>query len=138
MNALLPALRWVAGTLLGVAVVATPAIAQNRGELLYATHCGGCHTAHMHWRAGRAVTDWKSLRAEVHKWQFAASLAWSEDDVLDVARYLNDSIYHFVDTTATAARTPPAVRPLLAAGRACRLDRALDGRLCNPANVLAR
>ena len=95
MNAHLSALRWVASALFGVAVFATPASAQSRGELLYSTHCGACHTAQMHWRASRAVTDWTSLRAEVRKWQVVASLAWSEDDVLDVARFLNDSIYHF-------------------------------------------
>ena len=138
MTALLPVLRWVAGILFGVAIVATSASAQNRGELLYSTHCGACHTAQMHWRASRAVTDWTSLKAEVRKWQVAASLAWSDDDVLDVARYLNDSIYHFVDTRATAARTSPTVRALLAADPTCRLDRALDGRLGYPAKVLTR
>ena len=63
----------------------------------------------MHWRASRAVTDWKSLRAEVRKWQGVASLAWSDDDVLDVARYLNESISHFVDSAAAAAKTSPAM-----------------------------
>lgn len=89
------AFRWVASTVFGIAVCVTPASAQNRGELLYSTHCSACHTAQMHWRASRTVTNWTSLRAEVRKWQVVASLAWSEDDVLDVARYLNDSIYHF-------------------------------------------
>jgi hypothetical protein len=64
-----------------------------------------CHTAQMHWRANRAVTDWPSLRAEVRKWQIAASLAWSEDDVLDVARYLNDSVYHFELRLSTSPST---------------------------------
>jgi hypothetical protein len=123
----LSVLRWVAYTLLGVAVVATPAIAQNRGELLYSTHCGACHAAQIHWRASRAVTDWTSLRAEVRKWQVVASLAWSEDDVLDVARYLNDSIYHFVIPQSTAARTPPTVRSLFAAEPSRRPDRSLGG-----------
>jgi mono/diheme cytochrome c family protein len=89
----------------GVAVVVTSASAQNRGELLYSTHCGACHTAQMHWRASRAVTDWTSLKAEVRKWQVVASLAWSEDDVLDVARYLNDSIYHFELMNSTSSST---------------------------------
>lgn len=59
----------------------------------------------MHWRASRAVTDWTSLRAEVSKWQVVASLAWSEDDVLDVARYLNDTIYHFELMNAISSST---------------------------------
>jgi mono/diheme cytochrome c family protein len=105
MTAHLSALRWVAGTAFGVAVFASPASAQNRGELLYSTHCGACHTAQMHWRANRAVTDWASLKAEVRKWQIVASLGWSEDDVLDVARYLNDSIYHFEPMNSTSSST---------------------------------
>lgn len=57
----------------------------------------------MHWRARGAVTDWPSLQAEVRKWQVVASLAWSDDEVLEVARYLNDRIYHF----ELPSRPPP-------------------------------
>src|SRR3989344_5184781 len=64
-------------------------------------------TLQLHWRAGRAVTDWPSLRAEVRKWQGEARLAWGEEDILDVARYLNDSIYHFAKPGATALKIPP-------------------------------
>lgn len=101
-DAFLPALRRVAGIVFGAAVVVTSASAQTRGELLYSTHCNACHSEQMHWRAGRTVTDWKSLQGQVRRWQAAASLRWSEDDVLDVTRYLNQSIYHFVDSTAAA------------------------------------
>lgn len=89
---------WVAGTLCSLAVFVIPASAQGRGESLYSTHCGACHTAQMHWRVNGAVKDWKSLKDEVRKWQVVASLAWTEEDVLDVARYLNDSVYHFEQT----------------------------------------
>jgi mono/diheme cytochrome c family protein len=76
-------------------MVSTPASAQDRGQLLYSTHCGACHTAQVHWRAGRSAIDWPSLKAEVRRWQTAASLAWTEDDILAVTRYLNDNVYHF-------------------------------------------
>lgn len=109
----------LANVLLGAAVFATPAIAQDRGELLYSTHCGTCHAEQIHWRARRAVSDWTSLRAEVRKWQAMASLAWSEDDVLEVSRYLNDSIYRFSIPTLTAADVP-SFREFIAAGPTCR------------------
>jgi mono/diheme cytochrome c family protein len=112
MTALPSVLRGVAGALFGVVAFVTPASAQSRGELLYSTHCGACHTAQMHWRAGRAVTDWTSLTTEVRKWQIVASLAWGEDDVLEVARYLNDSIYHFELMNATSASTRQILRTL--------------------------
>lgn len=106
MNALLRVSRWIAGAWVGAATCLTPALAQDRGELLYSTHCLVCHTEQVHWRANRAATDWTSLRAAVRKWQGAASLAWSEEDVLHVARYLNDSIYRFELKTSTSSATP--------------------------------
>lgn len=87
-------------------VGAAPAWAQSRGETLYAMHCGTCHRAEMHWRASKAVTDWQSLQAQVRKWQVVTSLAWTEDEVLDVARYLNDSIYHFEQANGSPPGLP--------------------------------
>ena len=67
----------------------------TRGELLYATHCIACHTTQVHWRDKKLVTDWTSLQAEVRRWQKAAGLGWSDEDVADVARYLNALHYRF-------------------------------------------
>jgi mono/diheme cytochrome c family protein len=82
--------------LLTCSLVAAPsAIAQSRGELLYTTHCIACHTTKIHWRDKRSASNWEGLKIQVRRWQNAASLAWSDSDILDVSRYLNDSIYHF-------------------------------------------
>ena len=81
---------------LGVLLV--PAFAQGRGELLYATHCVTCHKEQVHWRVKRQATDWNSLKTQVRRWQGNASLNWSDDDVLEVARYLNARFYHFTPT----------------------------------------
>lgn len=70
----------------------TPA---TRGALLYENHCGACHSAQMHWREKRSAHDWNSLRRLVRHWQAEARLKWSEDDIDDVARHLNDTIYRF-------------------------------------------
>lgn len=98
-------------------------MAQNRGELLYATHCSVCHAEQVHWRASKAVKDWSTLRAEVRKWQGVASLGWSEEDVIEVAGYLNDKFYRFPKPLVTAARTFPTGRGFWAATPSCRLDR---------------
>ena len=82
----------------------SPARAESRGELLYSTHCITCHTSQMHWRDNRVATDWSSLKAQVRRWQGAASLAWTESDILDVARYLNESIYRFEQTAGQLSR----------------------------------
>ncbi len=76
-----------------VAVNAPDAAAQSRGELLYTTHCIACHSAQVHWRDQKLVTDWTSLKTQVQRWQQVNSLGWSPADVVDVARYLNNVIY---------------------------------------------
>ena len=71
--------------------------APARGELLYQTHCGTCHTTQMHWREKRLATDWASLTAQVRRWQTNAGLNWPEPTIEEVVRYLNSTIYRFPD-----------------------------------------
>jgi mono/diheme cytochrome c family protein len=66
--------------------------------LLYDAHCVECHNLQVHWRDGRLVTDWASLKAQVRRWENRALLGWSEADIAAVARYLNDSIYRYAQT----------------------------------------
>lgn len=80
--------------------VSTGASAQQpseptRGELLYTTHCVECHNARVHWREQRLVKDWASLRAQVRRWQGIQKLKWSDSDIMEVARYLNQFYYEF-------------------------------------------
>ena len=96
----------VALLLSAVALVAT-AQSESRGELLYATHCIACHTTQMHWRDQRVATDWGRLKAEVRRWQRTAALNWSEADIVEVARYLNESIYRFAQTPEPLASLSP-------------------------------
>lgn len=93
-------------TVLMAAALGTTAFAQaapvaTRGELLYATHCIACHTTQVHWRTGRLVTDWASLLAQVRRWQAAAALQWSDADVTEVARYLNNTTYRLAGDAVT-------------------------------------
>ncbi|MCE9661714.1 MAG: cytochrome c [Burkholderiales bacterium] len=92
-------------------------MAQSRGELLYTTHCVSCHTTQMHWRDKRSAKDWSSLKFQVRRWQDAVSLGWSDSDIQEVARYLNESIYRFEqgDASRSSLRVPTG------------LSRELDG-----------
>lgn len=72
-----------------------PPVREQRGELLYSTHCVSCHTSEVHWRDKRLATDWASLKAQVRRWESNIGLGWGEDDVVAVARYLNALHYHF-------------------------------------------
>jgi mono/diheme cytochrome c family protein len=74
---------------------AQASLSETRGELLYDTHCVACHTAQIHWRNDRLAVDWDSLKFQVRRWQGNTGLAWSEADIIDVSRYLNETIYRY-------------------------------------------
>ncbi len=76
----------------------TPEVATSRGELLYSTHCIGCHTAQIHWRDKKLATDWASLKEQVRRWAINTGLTWGDDDILAVSRHLNTLYYHFPRT----------------------------------------
>lgn len=99
------AARIAAIVLAGLFAPAGTASAQSRGELLYTTHCIACHSTQMHWRDQRRATNLASLKEQVRLWQGRALLAWTEDDIVEVTRYLNQSIYRFDQTTARVPRT---------------------------------
>ena len=77
-----------------------PAYAQapsepSRGELLYSTHCLACHSTQIHWRDKQAAQNWVGLKVQVRRWQITTGLNWSEDDITEVATYLNAQFYQF-------------------------------------------
>lgn len=88
---------------------------ETRGELLYGTHCVTCHTTQMHWRNDRQAFDWDSLKFQVRRWQGNAGLAWNDADIAEVARFLNESIYHYPQVNdrvglLSISNVPPAPR----------------------------
>ena len=89
-------MQWMVGlTLAGVVAVVQAQAPQARGELLYTTHCRGCHTTQVHWREKRLVSDWAGLIAQIERWQKNANLGWSGEEVDAVAHYLNGRFYRF-------------------------------------------
>lgn len=94
---------------------AAPVAAQSRGELLYTTHCIACHNTQVHWRAKKQAADWTSLRAQVRAWQATAQLAWTDDDIQQVAVYLNEAHYHFPPPIKQGGTAPGPARIALAA-----------------------
>jgi mono/diheme cytochrome c family protein len=92
--------------LAAAAATAQPAASPSRGQLLYATHCIACHSTQMHWRDQRRARDWDGLKAQVRRWQGIAGLGWSEADVNEVARHLNDTIYRYPQTSERVGMAP--------------------------------
>lgn len=83
---------------------------ESRGGLLYSTHCSACHASTIHWREQRLVTDWNSLKAQIDLWQFYIGLDWLEEDIVDVALYLNAHYYNFVSAEPKALSRVKDVR----------------------------
>lgn len=102
----------------------TTAGAQARGYMLYNQYCVECHTEQVHWRDQRLATDWKSLSAQVRRWQAVAQLNWSEDDVQYVTRYLNTRYYDFLPPTQVTRGTGHGFACCPPQNRCCALSGA--------------
>jgi mono/diheme cytochrome c family protein len=65
----------------------------QRGGDLYRDNCNACHTAQVHWREKRLVRTWDDLLFQVSRWQAISGQAWSQEEIADVAGYLNGVFY---------------------------------------------
>lgn len=83
------------GLLGHLATAAEPERDASRGELLYYTHCIACHTTEVHWREKKIATDWVTLKGQVNRWQGNSALGWGDEDITEVARYLNTLYYNY-------------------------------------------
>lgn len=67
----------------------------ERGKILYETRCKLCHTSSVHQRKERDVRSYQRLQAQVRRWSAEAGGSWSDEDIDDVALYLNQRYYKF-------------------------------------------
>ncbi|HEX4984646.1 MAG TPA: cytochrome C [Burkholderiales bacterium] len=66
----------------------------GRGRMLYGTSCDACHSQNVHWRDRRIADSWPSLVAQVTRWQANTGRRWPQEDIRNVAAYLNERFYH--------------------------------------------
>ena len=57
--------------------------------------CGQCHGTEVYTRENRRITDLNKLQNQVQRCALALGKAWGNEDVDDVAAYLNDAYYKF-------------------------------------------
>lgn len=93
------------GSLLAVSLLLTalssPVMAQQfiRGQELYENHCRTCHESWAHERKGRSVvSSLQDLHRRVAAWATHSGLDWSNEEIDDVADYLDQAYYHFAVT----------------------------------------
>lgn len=67
----------------------------SRGRLLYENHCGVCHTSKIHQREKRAAKNLDGIRFQVNRWQTHLKLQWNQQEIADVANFVNDEYYHY-------------------------------------------
>ncbi|MBL0142508.1 MAG: hypothetical protein IPP91_10540 [Betaproteobacteria bacterium] len=94
-----PAIALLLATLAGSP--AAPAADGERGRILYEARCGDCHAESVHGRKARLAADFDAVRGWVRRWSENLGLAWTGDEIDDVAVHLNARYYRF--------RCPPAL-----------------------------
>ncbi len=74
----------------------------KHGEELHAKNCITCHSSltrgkptSLYTRANRRVTSREGLTKQVRRCELSLGLKWFDEDIDDVAEYLNESYYHF-------------------------------------------
>lgn len=76
-----------------VCAAPTQKTAKLRGQMLYDNHCMHCHAEGVHLRATSKVHSLDDLAHEVKKWAGLQRLDWNQDDLRDVADYMNRKYY---------------------------------------------
>jgi hypothetical protein len=72
-----------------------PAAQEGNGKSLFEANCIKCHGSEVYTRPDHKVTSRDGLDRQVRRCATALALPWFEDDVTDVAGYLNQQYYHF-------------------------------------------
>ncbi|HSN20717.1 MAG TPA: hypothetical protein VLS49_08570 [Usitatibacter sp.] len=74
-----------------------------RGRSLYELRCGECHSESVHGRPHRVARDIDEVRVWVRRWSDHLHLGWRDEEVADVAAYLDATYYKF-DCESPACR----------------------------------
>lgn len=67
----------------------------ENGKALHNENCLRCHNESKYLREKRIVKNYQQLRERVSQCELMAELAWFDEEIDDVAAYLNDAFYHF-------------------------------------------
>lgn len=81
--------------LLGIATASAFAAPSERAESLHEANCLSCHGSEIYTREGRLITSIDALERQVQRCETALGLRWFDEEIKDVAAYLNDRFYRF-------------------------------------------
>jgi hypothetical protein len=83
--------------IVGLALLGGPAISADavHGRELQEANCMSCHDNGMYTRKDRKITSPDGLQKQVRRCELTLGLQWFDEDVNDVAAYLNQNFYQF-------------------------------------------
>jgi cytochrome c553 len=67
----------------------------DNGKTLVESNCTKCHDQQVYTRPDRRVNTLEGLTKQVTRCERSLGLKWFDDDIDDVAAYLNQTYYHF-------------------------------------------
>ena len=75
----------------------TPVLAVDleNGKSLHDENCLRCHDESKYTRKNRIVKNFQQLYERIKQCELMAELTWFDEEIDDVAAYLNDQFYHF-------------------------------------------
>ena len=79
----------------GLAAVQVQAADLKAGQALHEQHCLSCHDSGVYTRADRKVKSPEGLRKQVQRCELSLGLSWYDEDVDNVAHYLDQTYYKF-------------------------------------------
>jgi mono/diheme cytochrome c family protein len=74
---------------------AAPTAKEGSGKTLVEANCIKCHGSEVYTRPDRKVTSPDGLERQVRRCETALQLTWFDEDIANVAGYLNQQYYHF-------------------------------------------
>ena len=75
----------------------TPVLAVDlkNGKLLHDENCLRCHNESKYTREDRMIKNFQELHERIKQCELMAELTWFDEEIDDVAAYLNDQFYRF-------------------------------------------
>lgn len=66
-----------------------------KGEALVKENCMRCHGPEVYTRSDRLITSLPGLHKQVRRCEQMLGITWFDDEIDNVAEYLNQQYYHF-------------------------------------------
>jgi len=67
----------------------------SHGQSLHASNCAHCHSTEVYTRENRRITSMGALEKQIRRCEISQGLKWFDDDINDVAAYLDENYYRF-------------------------------------------